>query len=520
MAKPPPWYSKDVVLGWKVTKALEPQHWSTKRSKPGKHKPTDLVVSEPKSIARHTVIVAQSGSGKSFFLGRLVEEIALKTRSRVLILDMNADFRKIADAQDSKNWKTAKYDKDKRTGFLVEEPSRAAFTTRWKKISKKIHTNRSRGSAIETPLVLNWIDFPADLLAGDADARYRDELRHCHKLVGMLAEFAKQTKATEWLEPSEFLGVAFRFCCKIQSLRGEEVLRAFVDEFGPVDDPLERFQQSQLAAGDETVVALPNPRPNLAGAFWRQALATNSDESLDYRQAAMHAGFVSKKWQKFYFARASALASSKLVRVNIGGRQESHRPKRIEVVDLPSIEDPWHQKLAMCVFLESEWRRARRNWERALSAAKEKDNRVPTFIVVEEAHNALPDKTATPTDEKLLELFRRIAAEGRKFGLFLILVSQRPDKLDRMVLSECENRAVMKVGSNFVLRTTCEVLGLDSVVARTTDKVLEFDVGRALLAGPWVSDDSTLMVAAARRTEEGGRDLQPKRWARPQSGLI
>jgi DNA helicase HerA-like ATPase len=123
----------------------------------------------------------------------------------------------------------------------------------------------------------------------------------------------------------------------------------------------------------------------------------------------------------------------------------------------------------------------------------------------------------TPIEEKLKEQFRRLASEGRKFGLFLILVSQRPDKLDRMVMSECENRAVMRVGSSFILRTTCEVLGLDGVVPKMTDKVLDFDQGRALLAGPWVSDEPAFLVSAARRTKEGGRDLRWQYWARAAS---
>ena len=48
-----------------------------------------------KKMDKHTVIIAQSGAGKSFFLGRLVEEIMIKSKARCLILDPNGDFRKI-----------------------------------------------------------------------------------------------------------------------------------------------------------------------------------------------------------------------------------------------------------------------------------------------------------------------------------------------------------------------------------------------------------------------------------------
>ena len=56
------------------------------------------------------------------------------------------------------------------------------------------------------------------------------------------------------------------------------------------------------------------------------------------------------------------------------------------------------------------------------------------LIVVDEAHNLLPAEPQSRAAEVVREFFRTIAAEGRKLGLFLIVVSQRPDKLDRMIV--------------------------------------------------------------------------------------
>ena len=56
---------------------------------------SDMVRILTKKMDTHTVIIAQSGSGKSFFLGRLIEEIMIKSKARCLILDPNGDFRKI-----------------------------------------------------------------------------------------------------------------------------------------------------------------------------------------------------------------------------------------------------------------------------------------------------------------------------------------------------------------------------------------------------------------------------------------
>src|SRR5262249_30330386 len=55
-------------------------------------------------LAAHTAVIAQSGSGKSFMLGRLLEEIASKTMARVLILDPNSDFGQFGAVADE-DWK-------------------------------------------------------------------------------------------------------------------------------------------------------------------------------------------------------------------------------------------------------------------------------------------------------------------------------------------------------------------------------------------------------------------------------
>jgi ATPase family associated with various cellular activities (AAA) len=167
-------------------------------------------------------------------------------------------------------------------------------------------------------------------------------------------------------------------------------------------------------------------------------------------------------------------------------------------------------------FLATEWTRTRRRWEAALAHPEEKDPRVPTFIVVDEAHNLIPDEPRSHNERRLREQFRTIAAEGRKFGLFLILVSQRPDKLDSLVLSECTNRAVMKVGSEAVLKKTSDALGLADIAPKTLERCLEFDVGRALITGPWATEGPTFLYGAARRTREGGRNLQTEYWAKPE----
>ena len=61
---------------------------------------------------------------------------------------------------------------------------------------------------------------------------------------------------------------------------------------------------------------------------------------------------------------------------------------------------------------------------------------LPTTIVLEEAHTFLREFNSN-TNNICLETFERIAREGRKFGLSMVLSSQRPSELSQTVLSQC-----------------------------------------------------------------------------------
>src|ERR1700685_4253018 len=244
MAAKRPWLTPDLVLGWKVTKGLEPKHWDKEGAKPGDHVLTAAVVVRPTSIARHTVIIAQSGSGKSFFLGRLIEEILLKTQCRVLILDPNSDFRKIAEAKKAKFWTDSKYryDRVERRGFLADEPTRADFMLRWKKVTTLLHCrvpNTTKDDNNTRQLQLDWRNFPIDVLADETDSKLRDALDHCHAFVVALADLARLTNQKRWLDERCFFKEALEFCKNTldadDNVKDDEVvLSALKDAFGSV----------------------------------------------------------------------------------------------------------------------------------------------------------------------------------------------------------------------------------------------------------------------------------------------
>ncbi|MFB6158423.1 MAG: helicase HerA domain-containing protein [Candidatus Nanohalobium sp.] len=73
-----------------------------------------------------------------------------------------------------------------------------------------------------------------------------------------------------------------------------------------------------------------------------------------------------------------------------------------------------------------------------------KENRIPPFLMImEEAHNFVPEKGFGQTLSN--DIMRKIASEGRKFGLGIGVISQRPARIDKNVLSQCNTQFILRV---------------------------------------------------------------------------
>jgi Helicase HerA, central domain len=495
----PPEGKSDVILGWEVDALTEPQYWRDASAKPGAPEQENYLFRiSADSIAAHTAIIAQSGSGKSFFLGRLVEEITLRTKSRCIILDPNADFKKIDEIEGDELWTKAKYDLRRRRGKLPHESTRAEFADVWSKFAIRVRgLGPKQGASYE--LLKLWLpSLSMDFLGGDLDPMLRSDLYHCHAFVQALDTLWELGSPTP-LQHVDLFEEARKTLNRARKTSDEKLREQLTREFPEKADPmkgvfgnifpksvLEMFtglRKKKIRDSIERVIAAPN--------------------------------YVSEAVERFYFGKIREYMAARIVETNTSARPSaSSQARRIEVIDLPSL-DKSTRLMAVNALLTAEWYLAREAWNAALQRPPESDTRVPTFVVVDEAHNLMPLEPQTKAETALREQFRMIVAEGRKYGLFLIVVSQRPDKLDTMILSECENRAIMRIGSRSVLELTTRMMGLEDLQPKLLQKSLEFGTGRILLAGSWSPDGPQIIYGAARRTVEGGRNLQSKHWATP-----
>lgn len=112
----------------------------------------------------------------------------------------------------------------------------------------------------------------------------------------------------------------------------------------------------------------------------------------------------------------------------------------------------------------------------------ERKNQHPICLLCDEAHLYIPERTNQDSASELgLKTFERIAKEGRKYGVSLTVISQRPSEVNRTVLSQCNNFIALRL-SNAEDQAVVKKLLPDNL-AGLTDVLPILDIGEALIVG-------------------------------------
>jgi Helicase HerA, central domain len=486
-----------LVLGWQVNPEGHPIYWLKENAKVGLQHNSDLLKVSADLMDSHTVIVAQSGSGKSFFLGRLIEELLIRTKCRCLIFDPNGDFSRM-DQINEDVWQEHNY--DLRSGnALLSHDEKNAFLSSWGGIQKRVRTRRPSGNgSINERLEVWWPGLSNDLLSEVFDdPMKRSELYHCHEFVKAISELQM---------------VRYKLGRQEGTLidRAEQIYNTWGDKGNTTED-IEAYLNQEFEIPQAGQVVTIYPIPFVSWSMHKDPFKRKEAMEQVKRRAASSLRYFTKEMARFYFGRAREYEETAII------AKEPPKPSRelprLDIVDLASLPDSSTRYLVTNSIIAEEWERARQNWWESMVENMD-DTRVPVFVVLEEAHNFVPEETRNRAQAALKDQFRTIAAEGRKYGLFLILVSQRPDKLDHLILSECANKAIMRLDSRTIVQVVREKLGLQDTDPYMLDKTVQFKKGRVLITGQWTSHPD-IFYCAARRTIQGGRDLQKKYWARP-----
>lgn len=164
------------------------------------------------------------------------------------------------------------------------------------------------------------------------------------------------------------------------------------------------------------------------------------------------------------------------------------KPRHLSVVDLSGLSDHVSDYIAFRILSDV--------YDNVVSGKFE----YPVFVFVEEAHRFVPAEGSTYSDD----LIKKIAGEGRKFGVFLILITQRPFKIHSDALSQCNSQIIMRITN------PQDQNAVASSSERLSQTLLEdlpgLNKGEAVIVGEMTR--APIMARVRKRTtKEGGSDI-------------
>jgi hypothetical protein len=340
-------------------------------------------------LNRHTFMCGQSGSGKTYSLGLLLERVLAETSLRIVILDPNSDYVGLGRVRDDA-------DASQAARYAHVPPS----VTVW------------GGESADRPLRVGF------------------------------AELAPATQAG-------ILGL----------------------------DPI-RDREEYAVLVDLLATAQPG-RPLLTGPD--QLLAAESETTRRLGRRAANLGLLD--WAVWSRGAPSLVAELK------------SPTSRCTVVDLGSLGTVGEQRLVAETVLSTLW--------------DLRQEREPCLVVIDEAHNICPAEPSDPVSALSTEQAVQIAAEGRKYGLYLLVSTQRPYKVHENVVSQCDNLLLMRMNSEADLVDLGRLFSFvpPGLMAGATS----FGMGQALVGGR-LFPRSGYVQMGRRVTHEGGADI-PTTWA-------
>ena len=132
-----------------------------------------------------------------------------------------------------------------------------------------------------------------------------------------------------------------------------------------------------------------------------------------------------------------------------------------------------------------------------------KAGKIPPFLmVVEEAHNYCPERGFGNAVSS--NMLRTVASEGRKFGMGLCIVSQRPAKVDKNIISQCNTNIILKVTNPNDLKAIIQ--SVEGLTNQTYNEIQRLPIGVALISSASLQIPIMTEIRT-RETSHGGKSV-------------
>src|SRR5579883_722610 len=184
------------------------------------------------------------------------------------------------------------------------------------------------------------------------------------------------------------------------------------------------------------------------------------------------------------------------------------QPGQCTILQLDEV-DRREQQVVVAVLLRRLYQARQETERKRVHPGSELYLPYPAFVLLEEAHHFAP---AGEGERRVVsaEILRTILAEGRKFGVGVGLISQRPGKLDQDVLSQCMTQIMLRIVNP--IDQTNVAAAVEGASRDVLDELPALSKGQAVIVGQSVNAP-VIVAVRERHTPHGGQDQDaPQRW--------
>jgi len=440
----------------------------------------EVCIDPNRLFGRHLAVLGNTGSGKSCSVAGLIRwslEQARKTRSgqpnaRFLVLDPNGEYSRAfsgddsalkarifrvnpSDAKRALNvplwfWNSAEWCSFTQASAKTQRPllRRALREVKAGRVGATTPTNEEKKLALRRYLSSRLISIRRDLRSG---AIQTDESKFGFRLRAMASDL--EARACDFPD------------CALDEIQTaitsalSETFKTFVKD-GETIDYYRAFTETQVSA---IATALRKSLDTLGGIIYQEGPDEDVPLSFSGTDLADHLEILAEQenvsqYLDFLVARIRTFLSDPKLRAIIGDADGVTLEKWlsdyvgateaadgcISVIDVSLVPSEVVHIVTAVV--------ARMVLEALQRHVKLNGVALPTVLVMEEAHTFIKrykeDAENQDAAAVCCQVFERIAREGRKFGLGLVLSSQRPSELSPTVLSQCNTFLLHRISND------------------------------------------------------------------------
>ncbi|MFN8484213.1 MAG: ATP-binding protein [Anaerolineae bacterium] len=441
------------------------------------NRPQVSVACDPNGLRRHLAVIAQTGAGKSYTVGVLLEQL-LRLGGTVIVFDPNSDY--VLMRKDDHNQPTSFADRVE--VYRLPTQIKGRYTDSDTGPSRKFQVQFSK---LELSEIFALCGLPENF------ARIRTAIEFAYKRI-QGTDYTPTQLRKELERISNFMGSPGDNG-KRSNARQRPLSEAFDDEDSFSDFAHKRWAQKSGVDYE--------PKPSAGPIGWDE-LSSGSDDEDDTPARTVPIGADPTSEGNLppdviAGAQSAVKYIQALEKMDIWGFEDVPldnllKPMTLSAIDLAGMDSRVADYVVAKVLNDT--------WRRAIGEGLSR----PAFFVLEEAHNFIPGSQNKGEPGHAATIIRRISAEGRKFGIFLILITQRPYKVNSDVLSQCNSQIIMR------LTNPQDQTAIKQAAEGISEGLLAdlpgLNVGEAVILGPLVRVPVMVRINP-RESREGGADL-------------